>query len=99
MRKYARIKISEPVVNLNSQIIRIKPSLIDNDVYYTTRKCRLGNGRVMMIRSLVGSSDETCTPTFLNEFARIYSLPTYKYYIVMSVTLDDTLYGLVATNS
>src|SRR6185312_1843118 len=31
----------------------------------------------IMLLSL--GNDETCTPTFMREFARIYSLPTYKY--------------------
>src|SRR5437868_7404816 len=33
----------------------------------------------MTIMLLLLGSNETCTPTLVSEFARIYSLPTHKY--------------------
>ena len=53
-------------------ITNIKPTQIDN-VY-----CASHNGYAMITLLLLGS-DETCTPTLVSEFARIYSLPTHKY--------------------
>jgi len=50
----------------------IKPTQIDN-VYRASH-----NGYAMITLLLLGS-DETCTPTLVSEFARIYSLPTHKY--------------------
>src|SRR5438132_1604085 len=60
----------------NSDITDIKPSQVDN-VYYAIRK-RTGYYDVKIILLLLGS-DKTCTPTFVSEFARIYSLPTHKH--------------------
>src|SRR5437868_4283491 len=49
---------------------------IDNVYKYT-----LYDGRIkeMTIMLLLLGSNETCTPTIVSEFARIYSLPTNKY--------------------
>ena len=55
-----------------SEITNIKPTQIDN-VY-----CAVRNGHAVITLLLLGS-DETCTPTLVSEFARIYSLPTHKY--------------------
>ena len=52
----------------------IKPSQIDNVRYAV---CNSGRPVTMML--LLLGSEETCTPTFMSEFARIYSLPTHKY--------------------
>ena len=54
-------------------ITNIKPTQIYNNVY-----CASYNGYAMITLLLLGS-DETCTPTLVSEFARIYSLPTHKY--------------------
>src|SRR6185312_15090625 len=41
----------------------------------------MSHGRVKetMVMLLCLGNDEICTPTFVSEFARIYSLPTHKY--------------------
>jgi len=61
-----------------SQITDIESSQIDN-VYHAIRRLddnRVKEDKIMLL--LVGS-DETCTPSFVSEFTRIYSLPTEKY--------------------
>src|SRR5205085_9220794 len=60
----------------NSDITDIKPSQIDN-VYYAIHNS-YGGSSIPTILLLLGS-DETCTPTLMHEFARIYSLPTHKH--------------------
>src|SRR6185312_6591412 len=65
-----------------SEFINIEPTQVDNiNVYNATRKYTLDNGEVVesMIMLLCLGNDETCTPTLVSEFARIYSLPTHKY--------------------
>ena len=57
----------------SKEITNIKPTQIYNNVY-----CASHNGYAMITLLLLGS-DETCTPTLVSEFARIYSLPTHKY--------------------
>src|SRR5207237_4914666 len=60
------------------EITDMEPTQSDN-VYYAIRKYTLsifGEEKVTMV--LLGS-DETCTPTLVSEFARIYSLPTHEY--------------------
>src|SRR6185312_9423227 len=54
-----------------SQITDIEPTQIDN-VHYAHRY----NDKITLLS--LGNSGE-CTPTLVNEFARIYSLPTHKY--------------------
>src|SRR6185312_14216380 len=63
-----------------SDIANIKPTQIGN-VHYATHKHTLYDGRVYktMIMLLLVGNDETCTPTLMSEFARIYSLPPHKY--------------------
>src|SRR6185312_6513417 len=56
-----------------SNITDIKPSQIDS-VYYAGQK---SNHSAAIVLILLGS-EETCTPTFVSEFARIYSLPTHN---------------------
>ena len=57
------------------EITNMEPTQSDN-VYYAIRN----NDDVgMTIMLLLLGSDETCTPTLVSEFARIYSLPTHKY--------------------
>ena len=58
----------------NSDITDIKPCQIDN-VYYAIRKHGVYETETMLMLQLIGN-DETYTPAF----ARIYSLPTHKYY-------------------
>src|SRR6185369_8356596 len=58
-----------------SKITDIKPSQIKN-IYYAICKEIYYENEIMLL--LLGSSKE-CTPTFVSEFARIYSLPTHKY--------------------
>ena len=53
-----------------SQITGIEPTQIDN-VYYAIHER-------MITLTLLGSSEE-CTQISVNEFARIYSLPTHEY--------------------
>ena len=60
-----------------SEITDIESSQID-DVYYAIRKYVDYKDKIMLL--LLGSIEE-CTPTFVSEFARIYSLPTPKYII------------------
>src|SRR6185369_4919310 len=57
----------------HEEITDVKSSQIDNVHYAIMRKDKT------MIMLLLLGSDETCTPTLVNEFARIYSLPTHKY--------------------
>ena len=62
------------------EITSIKPTHID-DVHYAIYKRTLDEGGVKetsIILLLLGNG-EICTPTFVSEFARIYSLPTHKY--------------------
>src|SRR6185369_4969031 len=54
-------------------ITNVEPTQSDN-VYYAICK---DDYKTMML--LLLGSDETCTPTLVSEFARIYSLPTHKY--------------------
>src|SRR6185312_16518025 len=58
-----------------SEITDIQSTLIDA-VHYAIRK-KAFNEMLVMLISL--GNDEICTPTFVSEFARIYSLPTHKY--------------------
>src|SRR6185312_15565400 len=58
-----------------SEITDIKPTPIDA-VHYAIRK-KTFNETLITLVSL--GNDEMCTPTLVSEFARIYSLPTYKY--------------------
>ena len=53
------------------EIVIIKPTQFDN-VHYARRY------NVNIILVVLGSSGE-CTPTFVSEFSRLYSLPTHKY--------------------
>ena len=53
------------------KIADIKPTRIST-VHYASRYS------VKIILVFLGSSEE-CTPTLVNEFARIYSLPAHKY--------------------
>ena len=46
-------------------------------IYYASRKCSWFREETIMLVFL--GSDETCTPTLVSEFARIYSLPTCRY--------------------
>src|SRR6185312_5793849 len=55
------------------EITDIKPTQIDH-VYNATRN----DDDYTIMLSLLGN-DEICTPTFVSEFARIYSLPTHNY--------------------
>ena len=48
----------------------LKPTQIDN-VYYAIQMDKI---------MLLLGSDETCTQTYVDEFTRMYALPTYKYY-------------------
>ena len=59
----------------NSQVIDVNSSPIDF-TRYAVRKETLDERRMMSL--LLGSS-ETCTPTYVSEFARKYSLPTHEY--------------------
>ena len=63
-----------------SEITDIESSQIDN-IYYAIRKQTRNDGEVekTMIMLLCLGTSEECTPTFVSEFARIYSLPTHKY--------------------
>src|SRR6185312_14649494 len=54
-----------------SEITNIEPTQIDN-VYYASRY----NFIIMLVA--LGSNGE-CTPTFVSEFTRLYSLPTHKH--------------------
>src|SRR6185312_14476872 len=56
------------------QITCIEPTQIDN-VYCAIHK----QPYICTITLVLLGSDEICTPTFVSEFARIYSLPTHKY--------------------
>ena len=61
-----------------SEIANMEPTQSDN-VHHAMRKYRL-YGKVdetTIMLLLLGSSEE-CTPTFVSEFARKYSLPTHK---------------------
>src|SRR6185312_12017311 len=63
-----------------SEITDIKPSQIGN-IHYAVRKRMSDDGTIreeIIILILVGSN-ETCTTTLVSEFARIYSLPMFKY--------------------
>jgi len=63
-----------------SHITDIKPTQIDN-VHYAIYKRTLDEGGVeeTPITLVLLGNDETCTPTVVSEFARIYSLPTHRY--------------------
>src|SRR6185312_5706078 len=63
-----------------SEFTDIEPTQIDN-VYYAIRKQTSNDDEVKetMITLVLLGNDEICTPTFVSEFARIYSLPTHKY--------------------
>src|SRR6185312_13876553 len=63
-----------------SDIDDIKSSQIDN-VHYAVRKQTLLGGTFKKVGIILLSlgNDETCTPTFVSEFARIYSLPTHEH--------------------
>ena len=68
-----------------SEITDIKPSQIGN-IHYAVRKRMSDDGTIreeIIILILVGSN-ETCTTTLVSEFARIYSLPTFKYNVYSS---------------
>src|SRR6185503_17197710 len=62
-----------------SEITDIKSTPTDA-IYFASRRHELPHGieETMIIFVLLGS-DEICTPTFVREFSRIYSLPTHKY--------------------
>ena len=62
-----------------SEITDITSSQVDN-IYYAIRKQTRSDGRVYedKIMMLLLGNNETCTPTLVSEFARIYSLPTQK---------------------
>ena len=64
-----------------SEITGIRPSQVDDAVYYAIRKYEIYSGKMseMMIMLLLLGSSEECTPTLVSEFARIYSLPKHKY--------------------
>src|SRR5690349_7527786 len=64
----------------NSEITDIKSTQIDN-VYHASHKQTYDGGYVneMVVMLLSLGNAEECTPTFVSEFARIYSLPTHKY--------------------
>src|SRR6185312_7682604 len=55
-----------------SQITDIEPTQTNN-VRYAIHELKYRDDKIMLL--LLGSSEE-CTPTFVTEFARIYSLPT-----------------------
>ena len=55
-----------------SQITEIESTQIDN-VYYAILN---GRDKIMVLSLGIGKE---CTPIFVSEFARIYSLPTHKY--------------------
>ena len=57
-----------------SLITDIEPTQTNN-IHYAIHKQKYRDGKIMLL--LLGSSEE-CTPTFVSEFARIYSLPTHK---------------------
>src|SRR6185312_12591425 len=57
-----------------SQITDIEPTQTNN-VRYAIHELKYRDDKIMLL--LLGSSEE-CTPTFVTEFARIYSLPTRK---------------------
>ena len=59
----------------NSQIIDVNSSPIDF-IRYAVQK---DNDIVREIMLLLLGSSETCTPTYVSEFARKYSLPTHEY--------------------
>src|SRR6185312_16908843 len=63
-----------------SQITDVESSQIDN-INCAIHKCTKDDGTVKerMILLLLLGNDEICTPTFVSEFARLYSLPTHKY--------------------
>ena len=61
-----------------SQITNIESSQTDN-LYYAIHKDDDDAVYEDKITLLLLGSDETCTPTLMHEFARIYSLPTHKY--------------------
>src|SRR6185369_10925609 len=61
-----------------SQITDFEPTQIDN-VHYAIYKRTLDENTVTIMLSLLGN-DEICTPKFVSEFAKTYSLPTYKYH-------------------
>src|SRR5437764_10405301 len=58
------------------EITNMEPTQSDN-VYYGIRNHDYDKKK--LITMLLLGSDETCTPTLVSEFARIYSLPTHKY--------------------
>src|SRR5436190_478827 len=60
-----------------SDITDIKPAQIDN-VYCGAINNKLFFYDEKLMLLCLGSSEE-CTPTFVSEFARIYSLPTQMY--------------------
>src|SRR6185312_3367077 len=62
-----------------SQITDIKSSQIDNVCYGILKQTNDGRVYEKKIMLLWLGHDEMCTPTFVSEFARIYSLPTQKY--------------------
>ena len=59
-----------------SEITDIKSSQIDNIRYAIYKQSCCNEVDVMLLS--VGSIEE-CTPTYMSEFARIYSLPTHMY--------------------
>src|SRR6185369_15292219 len=58
------------------QITKIE-STPTNAIYYAGRK-QFYYDEMPITLVFLGSSED-CTPTLVSEFARIYSLPTYKY--------------------
>jgi len=56
-----------------SEVIDIRSSPIDNVCY-----ARTSYDSKIILLVLLGN-DETCTPTFVCEFAKVYSLPTHEY--------------------
>jgi len=62
-----------------SDITDIKQSQFDTVHYAIWLTLRSGEVYETNIMLLLVGKDEICTPTFMSEFARIYSLPTHKY--------------------
>src|SRR6185312_1500965 len=58
-----------------SQITHVEPTQIDN-VYYAIHKDDDIESKITLLSLVIG---EECTPIFVSEFARIYSLLTRKY--------------------
>ena len=70
-----------------SNIIYIEPTQIDNVAFAIREEPFYERVRLLLLR--LGNTEE-CTPTFVREFAKIYSLPTYKYNDYVKQPLDWT---------